>query len=210
MLQRVESIHDLLDRLVGGDDTALATLFAHYREQLKREIERDLADDPRLESRFDASDVVQEVFRDAQLQIAGYLTNRDRIEFVAWLRGLARERRLKFQRDHLQAQCRSLKRQQTLPDDSAHHPAAEQESPSAAARTAERDERLQRAMSLLGADEQDVIRWRVYEGLTNAELAERYGLTAAAAAKRFARAMGHLRKVLAQLAKGKSDENVFP
>src|SRR5262245_8714949 len=101
-----EQIQGLVEQLAGGDSSVLAALFVEYREQLRREIARNLAGDPRLATRFDASDVVQELFRDAQQQVDDYVQNHSRIEFLAWLRGLARERFLKFQREHLDAQCR--------------------------------------------------------------------------------------------------------
>src|SRR5262245_61598093 len=136
----------LAEQLARGDVSVLGALFVAYREQLRCEIARNLAGDPRLASRFDASDVVQELFRDAQQQVSGYVQNHTRIEFLTWLRGLARERFLKFQRDHLDAQCRTLKRQTPLPDESWRHPAADKGSPSEDARAAERDEQVRRAL----------------------------------------------------------------
>src|SRR5262245_44546964 len=140
-----EHTRKLIEQLAGGDVSVLGPLFVAYREQLRCEIARNLAGDPRLATRFDASDVVQELFRDAQQQVGGYVQNQTRIEFLTWLRGLARERFLKFQRDHLDAQCRTLKRQTPLPEESWRHPAAEQESPSEDVRAAERDDQVRRA-----------------------------------------------------------------
>src|SRR5262245_50498396 len=153
MRQRAEQVQKLLEQLTGGDESVFAALFARHREQLRRGIARDLSADPRLAARFDASDVVQELFLDAQRQVSGYIENHERIEFLAWLRGLARERCLKFRRDHLLAQCRTLQRQHPLPDESWRHPAADQSSPSQAARIAERDEQLQKALGLLSTDD---------------------------------------------------------
>src|SRR5262245_60367993 len=135
-----------LQRLAAGDDTALGPLFDLYRPRLRRELAGELSADPRLGSRFDASDVVQEVFLDARREINWFLANGDRVEFWVWLRGLARERRLKFLRDHLDAQCRTARRQQPLPEDSGGHPVATGESPSHAAKVAEDSERLSRAL----------------------------------------------------------------
>lgn len=208
MSEGVERIDGLVDRLAGGDVNVLPVLFAHYREQLRGEIARDLAGDPRLAARFDASDVVQELFRDAQQQVGGYVANHAHIGFLAWLRGLARERRLKFQRDHLDAQCRTMKRQQPLPEDSWRHPAADGQSPSETARATERDEHVRRVLLLLKAEDQEVIRLRVFEGLTNPEAAKRLGVTAAASAKRLERAMARLREILAQQASDRVDESV--
>src|SRR5262245_32069446 len=113
-----DQLATLLDGLERGDETALGALFDHYRAGLREELAPDLDRDPRLQARFDASDVVQEVFLDARQQLGWYLANRDRVEFGFWLRGLARQRRLKFLREHLDAQCRTAKLQRELPDES--------------------------------------------------------------------------------------------
>src|SRR5262245_4498231 len=88
-----DEVAALLEGLARGDEGALAARFDIYREDLRREVARGLADDPRLAARFDASDVVQEVFLDARRQVAGFLACGGRIDFWNWLRGLARERR---------------------------------------------------------------------------------------------------------------------
>jgi RNA polymerase sigma-70 factor (ECF subfamily) len=186
----------LLDRLAQGDEAALGTLFDSYRDDLRREISRELAADPRLSARFDASDVVQEVFLDARKQIAGFLAGDGRIDFRNWLRGLARERRLKFLRDHLDAQCRTAKRQRGMPDESGQHPPSPDDTPSAAARAAEDAEGVRRALGRLQPEDQEVIRLRVTEGQTNSEVAARLGVTPAAVAKRLERALRRLRETI--------------
>src|SRR5262249_32478715 len=157
---------------------------------------RELADDPRLAARFDASDVIQEVFLDARKQVGWFLANDGRIDFWAWLRGLARERRLKFLRDHLDAQCRTAKRQHVLPDESRRHPPAPGDSPSGAAQAAEQAERLRRALRQLRPEDREIIRLRVTEGRTNPEVAALLGATPAAIAKRLERALRRLREAV--------------
>jgi DNA-directed RNA polymerase specialized sigma24 family protein len=114
MSTEAERIATLLERLAQGDEEALADLFDSYRPLLRLAVARELAADPRLAARFDASDIVQEVFLDARQQVGRFLADGGRVDFWVWLRGLARERRLKFLRDHLDAQCRSVKRPQAL------------------------------------------------------------------------------------------------
>jgi RNA polymerase sigma-70 factor (ECF subfamily) len=192
-----DPIAPLLDRLARGDQDALGTLFDCYRQALRREIARDLARDPRLGARFDASDVVQEVFLDARGQIGWFLANRARVDFGVWLRGLARERRLKFLRDHLDAQCRTAKRQQALPADSWWHPLSPGDTPSGEARSAEETDCLRGALERLRPEDQEIIRLRVTEGRTNPEVAALLGSTPAAVAKRLERALRRLREVIA-------------
>jgi RNA polymerase sigma-70 factor (subfamily 1) len=193
MKTEADRIAALLERLAHGDEEALGALFDSYRQQLRLEIARELAADPRLAARFDASDVVQEVFLDARQQIHGFLANGGRVDFWVWLRGLARQRRLKFLRDHLDAQCRTAKRQRALPDESWQHPAAPDDSPSAAARATEQAEALRRALGRLRSEDQEIIRLRVTEGRTNPQVAEILHLTAGAVAKRLERALRRLK-----------------
>jgi len=188
----------LLERLAQGDEAALGALFGSYRQPLREEIAWELANDPRLAARFDASDVVQEVFLDAQKQLGWFQANSNRIGFWPWLRGLARERRLKFLRDHLDAQCRTAKRQQALPDESWQHPPSPGESPSTAARDAEETERLRGALQRLRPEDQEIIRLRVLEGRTNPEVAALLRVSPAAVAKRLERALRRLREVITE------------
>jgi RNA polymerase sigma-70 factor (subfamily 1) len=196
MRPEADQIAILLERVAQGDEEALGVLFHTYRPLLRLEIARELAGDPRLLARFDASDVVQEVFLDARQQIRWFLAHSARVDFWVWLRGLARERRLKFLRDHLDAQCRTAKRQQVLPDESWRHPPAPQDSPSGAAQAAEDADRLARALRALRPEDQEIIRLRVTEGRTNPEVAEFLGLTAAAVAKRLERALRRLKEAV--------------
>jgi RNA polymerase sigma-70 factor (subfamily 1) len=196
MSTAADRIAHLLERLAQGDEEALGALFDCYRHDLRREVARELAGDPRLAARFDASDVVQEVFLDARKQIGGFLASAGRIGFWPWLRGLARERRLKFLRDHLDALCRTARRQQALPDESWQHPPAPGDSPSSAAGAIEQAEDLRRALQQLRPEDQEIIRLRVTEGRTNPEVAELLGATPAAIAKRLERALRRSREAV--------------
>src|SRR5262249_26465544 len=128
------------------------------------------------------------------------------VDFRAWLRGLARERRLKFLRDHLDAQCRSARRQQALPDESWRHPSSPGGRPRRGAGAPEQSDRPGRARRpppaegpegrRLRAEDQEVIRLRVTEGRTNPEVAGLLGTTPAAVAKRLERALRRLREAV--------------
>jgi RNA polymerase sigma-70 factor (ECF subfamily) len=192
----LDQTETLLQRLAAGERDVLGELFDHYRQRLRREIAADLAADPRLLARFDASDVVQDVFLDSCRQLDYFLAHRDRLDFLAWLRGLARERRLKYQRNHLDAQCRSLTRQQPIPDSSGGHPAAPGSGPEGAVARAEEADRAREALSQLSPDDQEIIRLRLTEGKANQEVAAVLGTTPAAAAKRLERALARLKMLL--------------
>jgi RNA polymerase sigma factor (sigma-70 family) len=142
--------------------------------------------------------VVQEVLLDAQKQIGWFRANGGRIGFWTWLPGLARERRLKFLRDHhLDAQCRMATRQRTLLDASWQHPPSPGDSPSGGAQVAEEAERLRRALQQLRPEDQEIIRLRVTEGRTYPEVAALLCATPAAVAKRLEPALDRLPEVVA-------------
>jgi RNA polymerase sigma-70 factor (ECF subfamily) len=190
-----DDVGALLKRLRAGDESVLGSLLDAYRPRLHREIAGELAADPRLAARFDASDVVQETMLDACRQIDRFVASRERVSFWVWLRGLARERRLKFLRDHLDAQCRTAKRQQALPEESGRHPSWPGASPSSAVQSAEEADRVVTAMQRLTVEDREIIRLRITEGRTNAEVATLLGATPAAVAKRLERALRRLREV---------------
>jgi RNA polymerase sigma-70 factor (ECF subfamily) len=197
MNSEADQIAILLERIAGGDEDALGALFDSYRPLLRFEIARELAADPRLAARFDASDVVQEVFLDARQQIRWFLDQGGRVDFWVWLRGLARERRLKFLRDHLDAQCRTARRQQGLPDESWRHPPSLEDSPSDAAQAAEKAECLGRALGQLRPEDQEIIHLRISDGRSTLEVAQLLGLTPAAVTKRLQRALRRLKEAAA-------------
>ena len=62
MDQTLHEVTHLINRLRAGDRHALGELFQGYRERLRRMVE--LRMDPRLRTRLDASDVLQEAYLD--------------------------------------------------------------------------------------------------------------------------------------------------
>jgi RNA polymerase sigma-70 factor (ECF subfamily) len=60
MESNADNIDGVLDRARGGDQQALAELFALYRERLRRMVHLRL--DHRLQGRVDPSDVVQDAY----------------------------------------------------------------------------------------------------------------------------------------------------
>ncbi|MBI3464886.1 MAG: hypothetical protein HY000_17795 [Planctomycetes bacterium] len=64
----------LLERAEAGDPSALETLFAGHRDYLRQMI--DLRMDPKLRSRIDVSDVIQEAHVEAVRRIDDFLRRR--------------------------------------------------------------------------------------------------------------------------------------
>jgi RNA polymerase sigma-70 factor (ECF subfamily) len=91
---------DLLEPLRGGDRRALATLFDHYRDRLRRMVELGL--DPRLRARIDASDVVQDGYLDVARDLDAYLAD-PKLPPLLWVRLHAGRRLTTMQRQNLAA-----------------------------------------------------------------------------------------------------------
>jgi len=187
---------DLLARIRTGDQNALAELFNFHRPRLQQMVQ--LRMDRRLAARVDASDVLQDVYLDADRQIKSYL-QQPRVAFYVWLRGLAWERLLNLQRDHLGAQCRAVSREMPLPAESsallakallAHGP-----SPSQALMQEELRWGLQSALQRLDPEDREVILMRHYEEMSNTEVAQALGLGASGATMRYGRALFRLKQI---------------
>src|SRR5262245_49237714 len=106
----------LLQEAQAGDARAFEDLFARHRAYLCRVVALRL--DPRLRSRLDPSDVVQEAQLDAFRRLGDFLQRRP-MAFRLWLRKTTQERMQMLQRYHGGAAQRSVDREQRLPDGSA-------------------------------------------------------------------------------------------
>jgi len=196
----------LLCRLRSGDRDALAALFDYYRPRLRQMVR--LRMDARVAARFDASDVLQEAYLDAARQVQGYL-QQSNVALYVWLRGLAWERLLNLQRQHLGAQCRTVQRAVPLPAESSalltKALLAQGPSPSQALLQQELRARLQHALDRLDPADREVILMRHYEDMSNGEVAQALGLSPSGATMRYGRALFRLKEtLLANLAAGES------
>jgi hypothetical protein len=87
------------------DQDALAELFAHYRERLKRMVLLRL--DHRLQGKIDASDVLQEAYLDLARR-ANEIGNNPAMPFFLWLRLLTGQRLLAIHRRHFGTRMRDV------------------------------------------------------------------------------------------------------
>jgi RNA polymerase sigma-70 factor (ECF subfamily) len=198
----------LIERARAGEADALNEIFARHRDRLRRMVEVRL--DWRLQARVDASDVIQEAYLEAAARLDEFLKE-PRLPLFLWLRLVVGERLLKLQRHHLGAQMRDAGREvslyrQALPTASSAALAAQllgrQTSPTQAVVRAERVLRLQEAINGLDPVDREVLALRHFEELTRAETAQALGITEAAAAKRYVRALKRLKESLADLPGG--------
>src|SRR5213079_1060458 len=151
------------ERARAGDRAALNEIFTRHRDRLRRMVELRL--DRRLQTRIDASDVIQDAYVEVATRLEEYLRD-PRLPLFLWLRLVVGERLLKLHRHHLGAQMRDAGRevslyQGALPAASSAALAAQllgkHTSPTEAAIRAERLLRLQEALNALDPIDREIL-----------------------------------------------------
>jgi RNA polymerase sigma-70 factor (ECF subfamily) len=199
-----EDGQELIDRLRGGDQQALGSLFSRNRDRLRRMVEFRL--DARLRGRVSTSDVLQEAYIDALKRLPHFRALPD-VPFFVWLRWVAIQRLVEVHRHHLGAQGRAATREVRLGQGDAIEASSERmveligdlTSPSQAAQRGEILGRLREALDHLDPTDREVLALRHFEELSNRETAALLGIQAAAASKRYVRALERLKDLLVQL-----------
>ena len=197
-----EGDDDLLPRLDGGDERALAELFARHRERLRRMIRLRL--DRRLQGRIDSSDILQDTYLEVARRAPEYLARPTMSPFL-WLRFLTGQTLQALHRHHLKVHMRdaaqevSLRQRATPQANSAS--LAEMllgrlTSPTRAARRAEMQLRLQEIINGMDPVDREILALRHFEELSNGEVAQVLGLSKTAASNRYIRALERLKELL--------------
>jgi RNA polymerase sigma-70 factor (ECF subfamily) len=201
----VSESDELLRRARAGDQQALAALFAHYRDRLRRMVRLRL--DRRLYGRLDPSDVLQEAYLDLARRLPEYAAN-PALPFYLWLRSLTGQRLIDLHRQHLGAKMRDAGQEVSLyrgalPQASsvslAHQLLGRLTSPSRAAIRAETQIRVQEALNSMDPMDREVLALRHFEMLSNEETAQVLGISKKAASKRYIRALERLQEILSLL-----------
>jgi RNA polymerase sigma-70 factor (ECF subfamily) len=187
----------LLDQVEHGDGKALGQLLARYRPDLRAFVDFHL--DPRLRSRIDPSDVVQDAQLEVVRRMSDYLQRRP-MPFYLWVRKTAYQRLLNLHRDHCRRGRRALDREVSWPDRSslllARPLVKSGPSPSQDAEAREFAERVSRAVAELAEADRQVLLMRHAEDLSYKEIGCLLDIEPAAARKRYGRALIRLQKVL--------------
>ena len=178
-------------------------LLARHRDRLRQMVSVRI--DPRLAARMDPSDVVQEALSEALQKLPAYLHDRP-LPFYPRLRHIAWERLVRLHTQHLEAQKRTVTREDhrclPLPDQSAvqliDQLAASGTSPSGNMMRAEMRQRVRRALEQLAAKDREVVILRHLEQLAFKEIAAVLGITEAATHSRYRRAVERLHDVLTE------------
>jgi RNA polymerase sigma-70 factor (ECF subfamily) len=203
-----DDVRRMLGQAAAGDAAGWRVLLDRYHDRLRRMVAVRL--DPRLHGRFDPSDVLQDTYLDAHARLVDYLRD-PKLPFFLWLRYLTGHHLGRLHRDHLGRQVRDAGREVSLfrgamPEASSAALAAQlmgrECRPSEAAVLAERQLRLQEALNAMDPLDREVLALRHFEHLTRAETAAVLGISEAAAAKRYLRALERLRETLGARAGG--------
>lgn len=181
----------------------LAESFAGHGESLKTMVRLRL--DPRLQSRIDPSDVIQEAYLEASRRIDEYCS-RPALSLRLWIRLVVGQKLVDLVRYHTRkrrdARREERLREDRIPDSTATGLAdlllESKTSPSEAAAREEMFERLSESLASMDALDREVLCLRHFEQLSNEETAQVLGIEESAASKRYIRALGKLRKMLGE------------
>jgi RNA polymerase sigma-70 factor, ECF subfamily len=192
---------ELLDRLQRDGQQALATVFSEHRDRLRRMIEFRL--DARLRGRISASDVLQEAYIDALKRLPHFQADPE-VPFFIWLRTVTVQRLIEVHRMHLGAKARDAAKEVRLDHGGTIAASSERmaeimgdlTSPSQAAQRTEILGSLREALERLDPIDREVLALRHFEELSNQEVAALLGIQAAAASKRYVRAIERLKDAL--------------
>ena len=198
----------LLARAAAGDAAAWGALLAAHQQRLARMVAFRM--DPRLRGRVDAADVLQEAFVEASEHRADYFRAAG-VPLFLWLRGVVGNKLLEAHRHHLGTRMRDARRELALDpgagaDDTSAalcaHLTGHLTRPSLAAARAEVKSRLAAALDAMEPTDREVLALRHFEQLSNAEAGLVLGIQERAAAKRYLRALGRLKDLLAEMPGG--------
>jgi RNA polymerase sigma-70 factor (ECF subfamily) len=196
--------NELLRRIRGGDETALAAMFDRHCARLGKMVRLRL--DCRLHGRIDPADVLQEAFVDASRRLAEYAAA-PKLPLSLWLRFLISQRLQLLHRKHFGPTCNAVREVSlysgALPQaDSmslAQQLLGRLTTPSQAAIRIELQLKVQDALSAMDALDREVLALRHFEELTNKETAAVLGLQQAAASNRYIRALRRVKEILTRV-----------
>jgi RNA polymerase sigma-70 factor (ECF subfamily) len=204
---------ELVARLREGDQSAFVELFVRNRQRLKRILEFRM--DRRLKGREDSSDILQEVFLDAQQRLRHFRA-KPHLSFFVWLRQLTHQRMIDEHRKHLQAVMRDARQEVSMQQLSA--PAASAAisrrivsmlaTPSEEFDYGELVSQVALALERLDPIDREVLAMRHFEELKNHEVAQILGIKQAAASNRYIRALTRLREVIEECPQLNSNLNL--
>lgn len=184
-----------------GDAASWQRLTERHREKLRCMVAYRM--DRRIQSRLDASDIVQEAFLDAANRLPEFAATQE-VPFFIWMRTLVQQRMGMAHRDHLGRAKRSVAREVEPPTFDSSRAIAlalldNHISPSEDVRRKELGEKLKRQLDLLDSLDREVLILRHFEHLSNSEVAITLNITPQAASQRYGRALRRLKDIMVDI-----------
>ena len=201
-LQNGETL-ELISQIRKGSQTAINRLLEKHQEPLRNMIRSRL--DRRIQRRVDVSDVLQEVFVEANRRLKTYVED-PKMPFSAWIRQIAKDRMIDAHRRHRGSARRSVDREQAVArrenDDRSSSYSLEaivaDRRIGAEQAAIHREMTLEIEKSIAQLNEQDrrMIIMRHVEMRSNGEIARELNLTDPAASMRYLRAIRRLKTII--------------
>ncbi|MFN5300148.1 MAG: sigma-70 family RNA polymerase sigma factor [Planctomycetaceae bacterium] len=198
-------LEEQIARVLQGDREALAVVFEHYRDRLRRIVSFRL--NPQVAGRVDVDDVLQEAYLAAEQRLRHVWREVSSGGLFVWLRLVVQQTLIDVHRRHLAAQSRDASRDRSIdqPSSAGSGSAASSmaswllghlTSPSQLAVRKELAQQLEQALQTLGDLDREILMLRHVEELTNVEAAAMLGLSEQGASARYVRALGRLQQIL--------------
>jgi RNA polymerase sigma-70 factor (ECF subfamily) len=186
-----EETDRLLTAVSRGNKSALDELIRLHAPYLRRIIQLRIS--PELNSRVDASDVVQETQMVVLRRIDEFVSKRP-ASFRVWLRSRVIEQLADQHRRHVTAEMRTVRRERQFNDASSMAIARTllSETPSKMLQRSELAEQVRDLIDSLREIDREILTLRHAEGLTNSEIAEALNIEPMTARKRYGRALRRL------------------
>jgi RNA polymerase sigma-70 factor (ECF subfamily) len=190
---------ELLRQAESGDKHSVDQLLDRHRRRLRQMVAVRM--DPRLRSRLDASDVVQDTLAEAHRRLPEYLQTRP-LPFYPWLRQIAWNRLVDLHRRHVRSRRRAVGRDVSIDARSAARLLERlASSGSVASRHVIREElrrRVQDALAKLSPTDREVIVLRHFEQLAVADVAAVLEVPEGTVKSRHFRALERLQRLLVE------------
>jgi len=190
--------------MIESGQSSLAEIFDAHRNRLERIVAFRLA--PKIQSRVDPSDILQEAYIEIARRYDEYLVD-PKVSIFVWMRQITLQKMMDVHRLHFREKRDANREQRYLLEPTSQATCLsiarflidEIMSPSQAVIEAEETQRLQLALESMNEIDREVLALRHFEQLGNAQVAEILGLTPTAASNRYIRAAARLGEILAEI-----------
>jgi RNA polymerase sigma-70 factor (ECF subfamily) len=187
---------------LSSDSSLLADAFQRHRRRLVYLVRSRLSG--RLRNRLDPCDVLQEAFLRAGRNLQPMLGSSPVSEYVR-VRRLTLCTLIELQRRHLGVQARNVRKELDLGDQDLRAESIARQAadccslPHSFLERLEESVRVQQALAQLEPMDREILVLRCGEQLTRAQVAQALGISVAAAAKRYVRALARCRRVMVRM-----------